>query len=81
MLQNAYLILPKLLIKKSDVGDLLGTYDRVEFKKAHNKKLYDPTVIRVTPSVLLPMSCIANIRIACARHAHLDIGFLHGAQH
>jgi len=75
---HAYLRLPKILVNKKEVYNLIDKYDKIEINKQINKGLVNINVTKVIPYLYIKFDDLATI-IGCAnKHSDLNIPILSG---
>lgn len=76
---HAYLRLPKILVKKEEVGFLLSKYDKIESQK-NDCKLKDNSVIRIIPYIYINFNDFSTLLGSCLSYKELKIPLLTGLQ-
>ena len=74
---HAYLCLPKIIVKKEEVGYLLTKYDKIEIQKGLNN-LKNPNVVKVIPYYYIDFNDLLTIIEKCKFYKKLQIPILSG---
>ena len=75
-----YIRLPKRIVKRLDIPGLLLEYDKISINSSTNKKLYDPSILRITPFILVEKMEFLSLLKLAKSHQNEHSSFLKGMQ-
>lgn len=75
---NAYIRLPKVIINKTELCNILNTYDKVELINTKNHKLNNPNLIKIIPYKRIDFNDLSTIIGCCEGYVYLKIPLLNG---